>query len=203
MLINQAPHSLDRFTWLAGLPNRVTAYTATANHKIEVEDVAAAMLEYPNGATGFIYCSTTEMPGTDILEISGELGKLRVVGKEIKFWRIPHGVKAYSDGSTEMWKRPEVEEVEVEIPERESGHGAVLRNMARHILYGETLITPGVEGINSVELINAMILSGRTGGPVSIPVARERYDAFLEELKKTSVHKGTGPDKRVTDDVHH
>lgn len=203
VLINQAPHSLDRFTWLAGLPNRVTAYTATANHKIEVEDVAAAMLEYPNGATGFIYCSTTEMPGTDILEISGELGKLRVVGKEIKFWRIPHGVKAYSDGSTEMWKRPEVEEVEVEIPERESGHGAVLRNMARHLLYGEELITPGVEGINSVELINAMILSGRTGGPVSIPVAREQYDAFLDELKKTSVHKSTGPDKRVTDDVHH
>lgn len=199
VLINQAPHALDRFTWLAGLPSKVTAYTATANHKIEVEDVAAAMLEYPNGATGFIYCSTTEVPGTDILEISGELGKLRVVGREIKFWRIPDGVKAYSDSSTEMWQRPPVEEVEVEIPERETGHAAILRNLARHILYGEELITPGVEGLNSVELINAMILSGKMGESVSVPVAREQYDALLADLVKTSVHKNTGSDKRVTD----
>ncbi len=203
VLINQAPHSLDRFTWLAGVPSKVTAYTATMNHKIEVEDVAAAMLLYPNGATGFIYCSTTEMPGTDILEISGEYGKLRVIGKELRFWRIPKGVKGYSDTSTEMWQRPEVEEVEVELPERESGHKAILRNMARHLLYGEPLISPGIEGINSVELINAMILSGRTGQSVDVPVDRARYDAFLAELQKTSVHKGTGPDKRITDNVHH
>ena len=64
VLINQSPHSLDRFTWLGGLPSRVTAYTATRNHKIEVEDVARAMLEYPNGAIGFIHCSTNETPGT-------------------------------------------------------------------------------------------------------------------------------------------
>jgi len=54
VLINQSPHSLDRFTWLGGLPNRVTAFNATRNHRIEVEDVAAAMLEYPNGAVGYV-----------------------------------------------------------------------------------------------------------------------------------------------------
>jgi predicted dehydrogenase len=203
VLINQAPHSLDRFTWLGGLPSKVTAFTATRNHRIEVEDTAAAMLEYPNGAIGYVYCSTTDFPGTDIMEFSGERGKLRVVGNDIRFWELPAGVKAFSDSSTEMWKQPPLVEVPVEIAQAEAGHIAVLRNMARHILYGEELLTPGVDGLNTVEMINAMILSGKSGEPVGIPVDRVRYDAFLEELKKSSKRKASGPDLRVTDNVHH
>lgn len=204
VMINQAPHSIDRFTWLGGLPCKVRAYTATRNHRIEVEDVAAAMLEYPNGAVGYLYCSTTEAPGTDILELSGERGKLQVIGRTLRFWELPQGVKAFSDTSPEMWTRPPVEEVEVEIPECESGHIAILRNMARHLLHGEPLIAPGVEGLNTVEIINATILSGRTGEEVIIPVDRARYDAFLAELRATSTfRKAAGPDKRITDNVHH
>lgn len=203
VLINQAPHSLDRFTWLGGLPSKVTAYTATKNHDIEVEDVAAAMLEYPNGAVGYVYCSTTECPGTDILELSGERGKLQVIGKDIRFWELPEGVKAFSDTSPEMWKRPPVVEVKVEVVPRESGHIAILRNMARHILYGEELIAPGVEGIKTVELINAMIWSGHKRKPVEIPVNRAGYDRFLKALRATSRAKNIGADKRITDDVHH
>ena len=204
VLINQAPHSIDRFTWLGGLPCKVTAYTATRNHSIEVEDVSAAMLEYPNGAAGYIYCSTTEAPNTDIMEFAGERGKLRIVGNQIRFWELPNGVKAFSDTSPEMWAHPPTEEIEVELPECESGHIAILRNMARHILYGEALIAPGVEGIKSVEMINAIILSGRTGEPVTIPVDRARYDAFLDEIKRASIaKKREGPDKRITDTVHH
>jgi len=203
VLINQAPHSLDRFTWLGGLPSRVTAHTATRNHNIEVEDVAGAMLEYPNGATGYVYCSTTEHPGTDILELSGERGKLQVVGSQMRFWELPEGVKQFSDTSPEMWKRPPAQEVPLELPTGETGHITILRNMARHILYDEPLIAPGVEGLKTVEMINAMILSGHTGQPVDVPVDRARYDAFLAELVKNSRRKGSGPDQRVTDDVHH
>ncbi len=203
VLINQAPHALDRFTWLGGLPCRVRAYTATRDHDIEVEDVAAAMLEYPNGAVGYIYCSTNEAPGTEILELCGERGKVQVIGREAKFWELPEGVRAYSDTTTEMWKRPPMVEVPLELPQAESGHIAILRNMARHILYGEPLLTPGVEGLNSLELINAIILSGHTGEPVDIPVDRRRYEILIEELKRTSRRKAAGPDKRITDTVHH
>jgi predicted dehydrogenase len=203
VLMNQAPHSLDRFAWLGGLPDKVTAYTATAMHRIEVEDVASAILSYPNGATGYIYCSTTEAPGTNLLEISGERGKLRVVDQELRFWEIPQGVRGFSDSTEGMWGGPEAHEVEVELPECDRGHIAVLRNMANHLLHGDELLTPGVEGINSVELIDAMILSGHTGEPVSIPVDRERYDAFLADRVEESQPKGTeGPDRRETDHVH-
>jgi predicted dehydrogenase len=205
VLINQSPHSIDLFTWLGGLPSRVTAVTATRNHAIEVEDVASALLEYPNGAVGYMYCSTTEAPGTDILELSGEKGKLQVIGRDLRFWEIPRGVKGFSDSSPEMWTRPEAIEVPVELHERESGHIAIIRNMARHLLNGEPLIAPGVQGRNTVELINATILAGQTGKPVDVPVDRAAYDAFLAGLQATSNYgkKATGPDRRVTDNVHH
>jgi len=205
VLINQAPHSIDRFTWLGGLPSKVTAITRTRNHDIEVEDEATAILEYPNGALGYIYCSTNEHPVTEIIELSGERGKLRVVNREMRFWELPEGVKRFSDASQEMWRHPPDVELEVEMPECESGHIAILRNMARHLLYQEPLLSPGVEGRNTVEMINAMILSGHTGEPVEIPVDRDRYDALIAELRATSKYKKRreGPDLRITDTVHH
>ncbi|MCE5258410.1 MAG: Gfo/Idh/MocA family oxidoreductase [Chloroflexi bacterium] len=203
VLINQAPHALDRFSLLGGLPNKVSAFTATRNHSIEVEDTAAAMLEYPNGAVGYIYCSTTESPGTNIMEFAGEHGKLQIVGKQIRLWDVPEGVKGYSDTCTQMWGDPSFVEVPVTLPECETGHAVILRNMARHILYGEKLIAPGVEGIRTVELINAIILSGKTGKPVSVPVDRDQYDAFLKSMIQESKPKeSTGPDLRITDSVH-
>jgi predicted dehydrogenase len=204
VLINQAPHSIDRFTWLGGLPSRVTAVTKTVNHRIEVEDVAMAMLEYPNGATGFIHCSTTEAPTSEIVELAGERGKLQIVNEQIRFWELPEGVKAFSDTSPGMWAHPPMNEVPVEIPDAERGHGAIIRNFARHLLQGEPLLAPGVQGIGTVELINAIILSGGTGQPVNVPVDRAQYDAYLDGLKATSTFKkAAGPDKRVTDDVNH
>ena len=204
VLINQAPHSIDRFTWLGGLPNKVTAVTATRNHRIEVEDVASALLEYANGGVGYLFCSTTEAPTTEIIEFAGERGKLQIIGDQIRFWELPEGTRAFSDASPEMWKHPPVEEVALDLPDCETGHIAILRNMARHLLYGEELIAPGVEGRDTVELINAVILSGKTGQPVEIPVDRPRYEAFMRELARTSTFtKTTGPDKRVTDSVHH
>jgi len=203
VLINQAPHSLDRFTWLGGLPSRLTAITKTAGHVIEVEDVAMAMVEYSNGGVGYVYCCTNEWPPTSIMEFCGEKGKLRIIGKDLHFWELPQGVKNYSDTCEEMWQKPEVNETPVDLPEREHGHVAILRNFARHILYGEPLIAPGVEGIKTVEMINGIILSGATGKPVDIPVDRDAYDAFLAEKVAASKKKDTGPDKRITDTVHH
>ena len=56
--MNQAPHTLDWFIWLGGKPSRVEARAWTRGHKIEVEDSVTALLEYPNGATGYFYTTS-------------------------------------------------------------------------------------------------------------------------------------------------
>jgi len=113
---------------------------------------------------------------------------------------VPEGVRAYSDSSTEMWGSPKATEVEVPIEPRETGHAAIVRNVARAIMYGEPLISPGVEGIAGLELADAMLMSGFTGKPVDVPVDRAAFDAFIEAKKAESREKrATSPTIVQTD----
>ena len=48
ILINQAPHSLDLFQWIGGMPKRVVGMVHTRAHDIEVEDTASASIRSPS-----------------------------------------------------------------------------------------------------------------------------------------------------------
>lgn len=199
VLINQAPHSLDLFTWLGGMPSRLTGSTRTRRHQIEVEDEAFAVLEYANGAHGYLYASTIEAPGDDRLELCGDRGKLILTGSNIDFYELKTPIGQHVREATEMWSSPEAVKVPLEVPEGGGGHADITRNFARAILHGEPLIAPGKEGINAVEMINAIILSGHTGKSVDLPVDRPAYDALLEQLKAQSRGKQVVKEQRITD----
>ncbi len=201
VLLNQAPHGMDSFTGLAGMPARVIAQVNTRQHNIEVEDEAIALLEYENGATGYLLESVNEYPNGARLELCGEKGKLVLDNRGLHFWEVKPGVRAASDTTEAMWGRPDVEEVEVELEERETGHAAIVRNVARAILNGEELISPGFDAIYSLELANAILLSGHKHKPVTLPVDRAEYDAFIQEKQATSQDKDV-EDQRITDPNH-
>jgi predicted dehydrogenase len=201
VLLNQAPHGMDIFTWLGGMPSRAIAQVSTRQHNIEVEDEAAAMLEYPNGAIGYMLESVNEQPTGSRIELCGEKGKIVIEGRRLRFWRVKPGVRAFSDTTVHMWGRPDVEEVEVPLEERETGHAAIVRNTALSILHGEALISPGPEAIASLELANAILLSGHKNKPVDLPVDRAEYDAFIAEKQASSRDKQV-EDKRITDPNH-
>ena len=201
VLINQAPHYLDVFTWLGGMPQRITGQTRTRLHEIEVEDEAFATLEYDNGAHGYLYASTTEVPNHNMLEICGDRGKLVLHGSSLKVYEVASPIRSFTQESREMWAGPKVEEVAIEIPPESQlkGHALITQNFARSILYGEPLIAPGEEGLNAVELINGLILSSKSGTTVTIPVDRAEYDRLIEELRATSRAKARVREQRVTD----
>ena len=72
---------------------------------------------------------------------------------------------------------------------RDRGHAAIVRNVARAIIEGQELISPGYDAIYSLELANAILLSGHKNKPVTLPVDRVEYDAFIKERKATSRNK--------------
>jgi len=197
--INQAPHGIDLFLLLGGLPVQVTAKTRTRMHKIEVEDEVCALLEYENGAWGYYYTSTCEAPQTSYMEICGDCGKLVLTDNAIKFYAIKPAISKHNLSSQSMWEMPEVMEERPDIPPVESGHKEIIRNFCGAILTGEKLIAPGSEGLWSVEFINALILSGKKGKPVPIPVNREEYEALIAELKNGSQIKKVAKVERTTD----
>lgn len=201
VLINQAPHFLDLFSWIGGLPTRITGHTRTsaAMHDIEVEDEAFAMLDYANGAHGYLYASTIEEPSREAFEFCGERGKILIHQNKLQVFELDRPLSEHSRTVEDMWGGPKTAEVEVAVERIGGGHGDITRNFARAILFNEPLIAPGEEGLNAVELINGIIMSGKTGQPVNLPVDRAAYDALLEQLKAESSGKKTLREQRVTD----
>lgn len=201
VLINQAPHLLDLFSWLGGLPATITGQTRTRLHNIEVEDEAFALLEYANGAHGYLYASTTEVPNHNMLEIAGDRGKLVLDNGKLRLFTLEQPIREFTHTNESMWASPGVQEIPVELPaEREyKGHAAITQNFARSILYGEPLIAPGVEGLNAVELINGIILAGKSCKTISLPVNRGEYDRLIAELQASSRDKSQIKEQRVTD----
>lgn len=89
VLLNQAPHNLDLWQWICGMPKMVAASCDIAcYHRIEVEDDATIFTRYENGAAGVFITSTGETPGTNRLEIAGTLGKLVLEGGKLKWWKL-------------------------------------------------------------------------------------------------------------------
>ena len=199
VLINQAPHGMDQFLLLGGLPARVTARTRSRLHKIEVEDEAAALLEYPNGAWGYYYTCTNEVPGLGSMQIAGDQGKLLYQDGQLRLYSLETPISRFTFSSQEMWAAPKVKEEELQLPQCETGHQEIIRNFCRAILSGEELIAPGEEGIWAVEFINALILSGKKRKPVDIPVDRDEYESLLGSLKETSREKRVRKVQRITD----
>jgi UDP-N-acetyl-2-amino-2-deoxyglucuronate dehydrogenase len=89
-LINQAIHQVDVLLWLIGGVAEVFGYwQLAALHKIESEDVIAALLKYSNGATGVIQASTAFWPGyTERIEIHGAKGTAIISGDKLTTWNV-------------------------------------------------------------------------------------------------------------------
>jgi UDP-N-acetyl-2-amino-2-deoxyglucuronate dehydrogenase len=89
-LINQAIHQVDILLWLMGNIAEVFGYwQLAALHKIESEDVVAAVLKYSSGATGVIQASTAFWPGyTERLEIHGTKGTAIISGDKLTTWNV-------------------------------------------------------------------------------------------------------------------
>ncbi len=179
VLMNQAPHNLDLWQWICGMPTSVRADCRVATaHRIEVEDDATLYVTYQNGATGTFITSTGDYPGTNRLEITGTLGRLVIENKKMTWQRFSMSEREYcvSDDDTKV----EIETVEIE-DEKYNGHHRILENFGRAILFGEPLIAPAEDGLCELTLCNAAYLSSWKDETVELPMNDSLY---FKELRR-------------------
>ncbi|GAA2092926.1 Gfo/Idh/MocA family oxidoreductase [Microlunatus panaciterrae] len=194
VLVNQAPHQLDLWQWICGVPRSVYSKVAYGFRRdIAVEDEVTAVVDYGDGATGVFVTATHDLIGTDRFEILGDQGKIVVEGsKTATVTRLKRPERELSDGlSLEDVRKLFKGEVntadyyEQEVIEFESAwggqHAGVLENFAANILDGTPLLAPGSDGINGVRLANAIHLSSWTGREVPLDFDEDEY---LAELNK-------------------
>ena len=193
VLLNQAPHNLDLWQWICGMPEEVTAFCDVAKyHRIEVEDDATIFTRYANGATGAFMTSTGEYPGTNRLEISGELGKLVLENGAMKWWKLRRPEPQVRFESKESFDAIPMDVEEITTDEPETAHAGILQNFANAILHGEALISPGEDGLSELTLSNAAYLSQWTGNrPIRLPMDEAAFDRELAaRAEKSAFHDG-------------
>lgn len=192
VLLNQCPHQLDLMQWFFGMPEKITAKVSLGKyHDIEVEDEVNAILEYPNGATGLFVTSTGEAPGTNRLEVAGERGKLVFENGKLAFTRNEMPMSEYCRTTASTMGAPATWNIEIPSnPSNPTMHREIIENLVDSIIDGTPLYAPAVEGINSLEIGNAMLLSQLKGKTISLPIDSKVYDAELKKLIKNSKRKG-------------
>ncbi len=192
VLLNQCPHQLDLFTWLAGLPVSVTATTSTVGRAINVENDVTAYCKFANGATGVFITSTHDAPGTNRLEITGEGGKIVIENGKLVFTKNAELEPAFSEHNEVFMGKPKTKKIKysgighyLRLFKYPPQHIGIIKNYTDYLLKKtDKFLAPGKEGIVGLTFSNAIHLAGWTHKEVQIPLDEDLYIAELEKRKE-------------------
>ena len=173
-LMNQGVHYTDLLQWMMGPVERVFARTATAVHeRIEVEDIAVAVLHFTSGAVGVLQASTAVYPGlAERLEVTGsggtvviEVGRMRVCElKDEKGETSAYGAKVQRDEGAGNGGAADP------VAISHAGHRAQIADLLDAIETGRPPAISGEDARRPLELILAVYRSAREGREVSLPL---------------------------------
>ena len=147
--------------------------------------------------------TTGEAPGTNRLEVAGEHGKIVISADEpgLVFTRNECSSIKFSKEATSGFAMPGVWNVAIAGAGDNEQHVGIMKNFVAAIRGEAPLIAPATEGVHSVELANAMLLSSFRDHPITLPIDAEDYAAELKKkitestfTKKTVAETGVASD---------
>jgi len=164
--MNQASHYVDAIYWLLGNVDSVSAFTATMARNIEAEDTGSAILHFRNGIIASINVTMLTYPKNfeGSITIIGEKGTVKVGGvavNKIEKWEF----EEYDDDD-----RIALDSNYIPPNVYGFGHNPYYRNVIDTILGKAVPSTDGRDGRKSVEIIQAIYRSAKTGKRISLPL---------------------------------
>jgi predicted dehydrogenase len=170
-LMNQAVHTVDMFQWFMGPAVEVVGRYATLIHGdyIDVEDTAVATVVFANGALGTILAATTIKPDFGFrVTVHG------ATGATLSVWENPEGQQGVND----VWTLPGEEERRAGWEHEDRGkpgfplfHQMQIQDFLQAVRDDRPPTVAGAEGIKSLEIIQAIYESSRTGNPIRLPMS--------------------------------
>lgn len=183
VLLNQAPHNLDLWQWICGMPVKISAHMKFGKwHDIEVEDDVTAYCEYANGATGVFITTTGDAKGTNRFEIQLDKAKIVADYSGLSILEYDMSEPEFSKTNKVPFGNVGAHTVDPELDGENPQHDGVIRAWGGAILRGEPLVAHGSEGIYGLTISNAIHLSAWLGKEIDIPTFDENL--FYEELQK-------------------
>jgi predicted dehydrogenase len=164
VLANQASHHVDLLLYTMGEPLSVFAKSATFLHNIEVDDTAVAIVKFTSGALGIIEATTCARP-YDLegsLSILGEKGHMIIGG-----FAVNKILSCDFIDMDEAEKKFLMENYLENPPDVYGfGHTRFYKNVVENLNHRKKALVDGLEGLKSLELINAIYESAETGQEV-------------------------------------
>ncbi|WP_157156876.1 Gfo/Idh/MocA family protein [Diaminobutyricimonas sp. LJ205] len=202
-LMNQGVHTVDLLLHLLGTPVDVFGYSGRLAHeRIEVEDVAAAVIRFENGALATLLATTNAFPeNATRLQVHGSTGSAFLQDGRLEFF---HADDAHVEGEPRGFGRLG-NQAALEVPEHDlpgappqddlfPGHLRQYEDIIDAILTGRE---PGVtvaQATDALALVHAVYVSQTTGKPVRFAdVLGGAYDELTLE---------TGADHAVPGAAH-
>lgn len=172
-LMNQGIHAIDLMMYLTGDVSRTVAQTGALGRDIEVEDTAAALLSFKNGAQGVIMGTTL----SHIPEKAPEGDRIRI--------ECEKGSILYADGMTTYFKNRKCDDFDVEEIPLESagggegsgsapenidmaGHCEIVSNFISAVLGEAEVMIPARSARRGVDLVLAIYQSAECGSWVDV-----------------------------------
>jgi hypothetical protein len=112
----------------------------------------------------------------------GENGKLIFEDGALTFYRNRYSLHKQIAESDKNSARVENWKIDVPYSPNKPGHRYIIENFADAILYGIELVAPAIEGINSLSLTNAMLLSADQQHMIELPLDGDAYVDMLQRF---------------------
>lgn len=189
VLVNQAPHQLDILLWFMGEIDEVYGLWRNLNHPyIEVEDTAAAIVKFKNGAIGNILVSNSQKPGLYVkVHVHGKNGASVGVQTDGGAMFIAGRTGIAEPPVNDLWTIPGEEEKlkqwVIDDTEAFNKSDATVKYIQLQIedylqaieMDSEPAVT-AYDGRKTVELFTAIYRSSQTNLPVRFPL--KRFEKF-------------------------
>ncbi len=163
--MNQGIHTVDLLLWLFGDVSSVWARALTSLHEIEVEDTVVASFEFSSGGIGNFEAATSAYPGfSRRIEMTWSQGTVVLENDRIRSVNLLKPIDGLcgeqSEAADERAASPVVSDTR--------GHRAIIEDFIRAIVSDGVPLCDGYEARRSVQLVNAIYESARTGLAVGI-----------------------------------
>jgi len=169
-LMNQGVHGIDLLLWIMGDAKSVVARANHLVREIEVEDTAAAIVTFRNGAFGVIEGATSCNPGEETrLELHGERGTIILTDAGIRRWAVAKGDKHLADDEEVAPQEKRAHGISDPRAISAEGHITLVRDFVDAIRNDREPMVTAESARKPVELILAIYESARTGREVTLP----------------------------------
>lgn len=203
LLALQLTHDLDLLCWLFGPAKRVGASIANEQYGLEVEDLAAAVIQFESGAIAVLQASFNRPGALVVRQIAGDRGLIALQAARslsydrgedvlIGIYERPLGTAEQADpgsqlpvdmrplptrpaiGQEKRWKRPGRVWRKLGLYQERRDISAILDSLFDAIRGRGELLVTAKSALPEVLLRNAMVVSAVSGRFESIPVDMDR-----------------------------